>query len=62
MADYACASCAGPVSEGRCPTCRASRQSLRQQGPQFDRALLFQLLAALVVVLTALAIAVERSQ
>jgi hypothetical protein len=60
MADYACASCAGPVSEGRCPTCRASRQSL-QQGPHFDRALLFQLLTALIVVLTALAIAIERT-
>lgn len=61
MADYACASCAGPVSEGRCPTCRVSRETLRQQGPVIDRALLFQLLAALVVVLTILAIAVERT-
>jgi hypothetical protein len=38
-----------------------SRETLRQQGPVIDRALLFQLLAALVVVLTILAIAVERT-
>ncbi len=24
----ACAACAGPVSEGRCPTCRATRSSI----------------------------------
>jgi ferredoxin len=61
MADYACASCAGPVAEGRCPTCRASRQLLRDQSPHLDRALLIQLLAALVVILTALAIVVEHA-
>ncbi|GAB2617372.1 hypothetical protein GCM10027168_57240 [Streptomyces capparidis] len=27
-----CANCAGPVSEGRCPSCRASRAQLHQQG------------------------------
>ncbi|MEO3840046.1 MULTISPECIES: hypothetical protein [unclassified Streptomyces] len=26
-----CASCAGPVSEGRCPVCRASRERMRQE-------------------------------
>jgi hypothetical protein len=60
MADYACASCAGPVSEGRCPTCRVSRETLRQT-PQLSRETLLQLLAALVLVLTVLAIAVERT-
>ncbi|WBB59018.1 hypothetical protein O7599_25900 [Streptomyces sp. WMMC500] len=26
-----CASCAGPVSEGRCSVCRASRERMRQE-------------------------------
>ncbi|MFI5757428.1 hypothetical protein [Streptomyces sp. NPDC051569] len=28
-----CANCAGPVSEGRCPVCRANRERLQQRGP-----------------------------
>ena len=28
-----CASCAGPVDEGRCPTCRAAHASLHPHGP-----------------------------
>jgi hypothetical protein len=28
-----CASCAAPVSEGRCPVCRANRQRMQQEGP-----------------------------
>ncbi|MGY0061238.1 hypothetical protein ACWY4P_32640 [Streptomyces sp. LZ34] len=27
-----CASCASPVSEGRCPVCRANRERLQQAG------------------------------
>lgn len=27
-----CANCAAPVSEGRCPVCRASRERLQQEG------------------------------
>ncbi|MEZ7003291.1 hypothetical protein VM636_18985 [Streptomyces sp. SCSIO 75703] len=26
-----CANCAAPVSEGRCPVCRASRERLQQE-------------------------------
>jgi hypothetical protein len=26
--DLVCARCAGPVAEGRCPTCRAARASM----------------------------------
>ena len=50
-----CAGCAGPVSEGRCPVCRASRERLRQQGlfgslsPTTLRTLLVLLLASLAV-------------
>jgi hypothetical protein len=28
-----CAQCAGPVAEGRCPTCRAARSHIHQSGP-----------------------------
>lgn len=28
-----CANCAAPVSEGRCPVCRANRERLQQEGP-----------------------------
>jgi hypothetical protein len=27
-----CAACAGPVDEGRCPTCRAARAHLHHEG------------------------------
>ena len=50
-----CAACAGPVAEGRCPTCRAARahvhnSALSGAGPQA-----IALLAALVVLLAVLA-------
>ncbi|NBE53024.1 hypothetical protein [Streptomyces boluensis] len=28
-----CANCAAPVSEGRCPVCRANRQRMQQESP-----------------------------
>ncbi|RII19835.1 hypothetical protein DSC45_07480 [Streptomyces sp. YIM 130001] len=28
-----CANCAAPVSEGRCPVCRANRARMEQEGP-----------------------------
>ncbi|GAA4917528.1 hypothetical protein ACFPM3_32900 [Streptomyces coeruleoprunus] len=28
-----CANCAAPVSEGRCPVCRANRERLQHEGP-----------------------------
>ena len=46
-----CANCAGPVAEGRCPTCRASRQRMQEQQGLFGSlspAALIALLAALV--------------
>ncbi|GAA4990564.1 hypothetical protein ACPA54_23310 [Uniformispora flossi] len=27
-----CANCAGPVNEGRCPVCRASRERIHREG------------------------------
>ncbi|WP_436786819.1 hypothetical protein [Yinghuangia sp. YIM S10712] len=44
-----CANCAGPVSEGRCRVCRASRERMHREGLQISPALLVAL-AALVVV------------
>ena len=48
-----CANCAGPVSEGRCPVCRASRERLHQQEGIFaglTPATLTALLVALITV------------
>ncbi|WP_436775436.1 hypothetical protein [Yinghuangia sp. YIM S09857] len=45
-----CANCSGPVSEGRCSVCRASRQRLdRERGPQISPTLL-AVLAGIVIV------------
>ena len=48
-----CANCAGPVSEGRCPTCRAIRARLQEEQQQrlfgsLSPAALVALLAALI--------------
>ncbi|MEV0262246.1 hypothetical protein AB0I49_12965 [Streptomyces sp. NPDC050617] len=48
-----CANCAAPVSEGRCPVCRASRERLQQQDGVFANltpATLIALLVALIAV------------
>ena len=51
-----CANCAGPVSEGRCPVCRANRARLEQESgwssisPAALIALLLTLLAVALVV------------
>lgn len=51
--DLVCAHCNGPVSEGRCATCRASRRQVQSPwSPEQWRALVIALLAtvaALVV-------------
>jgi hypothetical protein len=53
-----CANCAGPVSEGRCPVCRASRERLHQEGmfAGLTPATLIALLAALIAVVAVLAV------
>ncbi|MEV7201668.1 MULTISPECIES: hypothetical protein [Streptomyces] len=48
-----CANCAAPVSEGRCPVCRASRERLQQQAG-FLAGVSPAALVALLVVLIAL--------
>ena len=45
--ELACASCGGPVSEGRCATCRVSRETLRYRAPELTRQLLLQILDTL---------------
>ncbi|MEN3584748.1 hypothetical protein AAH978_11425 [Streptomyces sp. ZYX-F-203] len=52
-----CANCAAPVSEGRCPVCRASRERLRQGGllSGLGPVALAALLAVLVTALALLA-------
>ena len=47
--DLLCAACGGRVGDARCPTCRASREYLRSQRPEFPAGPV--LLAALLVLL-----------
>ena len=53
--DLACARCGGPVSEARCPACRAARDQMHHGHPNYTphiliaAALLILLLAALAV-------------
>ncbi|GGU89226.1 hypothetical protein GCM10010211_64760 [Streptomyces albospinus] len=55
-----CANCAAPVSEGRCPVCRASRERLQQQAGIFGQ-LNPAMLVALVIVLVALAAVLRQT-
>jgi hypothetical protein len=54
-----CANCAGPVSEGRCPVCRANRARLHQENPW--AALTPAALIALLVALLAVVLVVEHA-
>ena len=47
-----CANCAGPVSEGRCPVCRAHRARLHRESPlaSLSPVAVFALLLALLAV------------
>ncbi|MFD7867235.1 hypothetical protein [Streptomyces sp. NPDC057682] len=57
-----CASCAAPVSEGRCPVCRASLARMREQeqGP-FAGLNPAMLIALMVVLLAALALLAHQT-
>ncbi|MFI7006735.1 hypothetical protein [Streptomyces sp. NPDC050145] len=52
-----CANCAAPVSEGRCPVCRANRQRLQQENPLsgLTPMALIALLAALIAAVALIA-------
>ncbi|WP_438487721.1 hypothetical protein [Streptomyces sp. S186] len=55
-----CASCAAPVSEGRCPVCRASRERLQREAGIFGQ-LNPAVLAALLIVLIAVAVLLRQA-
>ncbi|GAA2468849.1 hypothetical protein ACFW9F_03575 [Streptomyces sp. NPDC059506] len=57
-----CANCAGPVTEGRCPVCRASRQRMEQQQGLFERLTPGALIALLAALVAALAVAAAVQQ
>jgi hypothetical protein len=48
-----CAQCAGPVAEGRCPSCREARAQVHHHG----HGLSVQLIAAILLVAALLAVA-----
>jgi hypothetical protein len=48
-----CAQCAGPVSEGRCPTCREARAHVHHE----SHGISVQLVAVILLVLALLALA-----
>ncbi|CAO5178439.1 DUF2116 family Zn-ribbon domain-containing protein [Frankia sp. AiPs1] len=56
--DLVCACCSGLVIEGRCPTCRASREYLRRNSTPPSPQLL---LAILVIVMVLAALAVRHA-
>ncbi|MFJ6700796.1 hypothetical protein ACIQM4_32775 [Streptomyces sp. NPDC091272] len=56
-----CASCAGPVAEGRCPTCRASRQRLEQQQNPFSQLSPASLVALLLILVAAMALVAHQA-
>ncbi|MEU3772640.1 hypothetical protein ABZ924_37495 [Streptomyces sp. NPDC046876] len=55
-----CANCAAPVSQGRCPVCRANRERLQQEGP-FAGLNPMALIALLVVLVAALALVAQHA-
>ncbi|UNO41749.1 hypothetical protein [Streptomyces sp. MST-110588] len=56
-----CANCAAPVSEGRCPVCRASRERLQHQEGGIFGQLTPAALAVLLVALVALAVLLHQA-
>ncbi|PRH79018.1 hypothetical protein C6N75_11805 [Streptomyces solincola] len=55
-----CANCASPVSEGRCPVCRANRERLQQDGP-FGGISPAALLVMLVLLVAAVALLAHQA-
>ncbi|MFF7328457.1 hypothetical protein ACIQU5_06630 [Streptomyces sp. NPDC090306] len=51
-----CANCAAPVSEGRCPVCRANRERLEQEKPPFAGLNPMALIVLLAVLVAAFAL------
>src|SRR5690606_39620130 len=55
-----CANCAAPVSEGRCPVCRANRERMRQEH-LFAGLNPMALIALLAVLIAALALLAQQT-
>ncbi|MCF3175018.1 hypothetical protein IPZ61_17045 [Streptomyces sioyaensis] len=55
-----CANCAAPVSEGRCPVCRASRERLQQQAGGIFAQLSPAVVVALMILLIALSVLLHQ--
>ncbi|MBX7546470.1 hypothetical protein [Streptomyces sp. NPDC004232] len=55
-----CANCAAPVSEGRCPVCRANRARLQQEG-FLGGVNPMALIALLAVLITAVALLAHQT-
>lgn len=53
--DLVCARCSGLVMEGRCSTCRASREYLRRNSATISPQLIIAIIA-IIMMLTALAV------
>ncbi|MFE2475635.1 hypothetical protein [Streptomyces sp. NRRL F-2747] len=56
-----CANCAAPVSQGRCPVCRANRERLQQQEGPFGGLNPMTLIVLLVVLVAALALVAQQT-
>ncbi|MFI8364648.1 hypothetical protein ACIGD1_31390 [Streptomyces sp. NPDC085612] len=55
-----CANCAAPVSQGRCPVCRANRERLQQESP-FSGLNPVALVVLMVVLVAALVLVAEQT-
>ncbi|APU40503.1 hypothetical protein ACFCYM_31205 [Streptomyces sp. NPDC056254] len=55
-----CANCAAPVSQGRCPVCRANRERLQQERP-FSGLNPMALIVLMVVLVAALALVAQQA-
>ncbi|MFC5801615.1 hypothetical protein [Streptomyces formicae] len=56
-----CANCAAPVTEGRCPVCRANRERLQQQEGPLAGLSPVALLTLLVVLVAAVALLAHQT-
>ncbi|MBO1337559.1 hypothetical protein [Streptomyces sp. VRA16 Mangrove soil] len=55
-----CANCAAPVSEGRCPVCRANRERIKEQNP-LSQLNPMALIAMVVVLVAAVALLAHQT-
>ncbi|MEU4731400.1 MULTISPECIES: hypothetical protein [unclassified Streptomyces] len=56
-----CANCAAPVSQGRCPVCRANRERLQQQEGPFSGLNPVTLIALMVILVAALVLVAQQT-